>query len=172
MTRKLALAVGLVVVTSGCWTYRGPKGVEAALQDSFGSDLHREVGMKLGPISLKIVGSLSGQDFHLDGVTTLGFAVYEREGGVTQPRRPLQASRFAGPDWSTMVDAHDGDDQVLVLAKARNGSVHEMMMVCVDDDEIVVARLTGHLDALIAKTMEATKNDGPRAARHELPFPN
>ena len=172
MTRKLALVVGIVAVTSGCWTYRGPKGVEDALHDSLGSDLHREVGMKLGPISLKIVGSLSGQDFHLDGVTTLGFAVYEREGGGTQTIRPLETSRFAGPGWSTMLDSHDGDDQVLVLAKAKNGSIHEMMLVAIDGEEVVVARLTGHLDALIAKTMEAAKNDGPAGARHELPFPN
>ena len=171
MTRKLVLVVGLVAMTSGCWTYRGPKGTEAALHDTFG-DLHREVGMKLGPISMKLVGSLSGQDFHLEGVTTLGFAVYEREGGVGKPARPLQASRFAGPEWSTMLDSHDGGDQVLVLAKARNGSIREMMLVAVDDVAIVVARLTGHLDKLIAKTMEAAKNDGPAGARHELPFPN
>src|SRR5215467_9357719 len=107
MTRKLALAVGLVAVTSGCMTYRGPKGVEAALHDSLGSDLHREVGMKLGPISMRLVGSLSGQDFHLEGVTTLGFAVYEREGAGPQPPRPLEVSRFAGPEWSTMLDTHD-----------------------------------------------------------------
>ncbi|HEX4824808.1 MAG TPA: DUF4252 domain-containing protein [Candidatus Polarisedimenticolaceae bacterium] len=172
MSKRLACAVAILVAASGCWTYRGPKGVEAALHDSFGSDLHREVGMKLGPISLKLVGSFAGDDIDLHGVTTLGFAVYEREGSGTKPFRPLDTSRFAGPEWSRMVDAHDGDDQVVVLAKTRNGSIHEMMMVSVDNDEIVVARLTGHLDALIKKTMDAAKNDGPRAARHELAFPN
>jgi hypothetical protein len=40
-----------------------------------------------------------------------------------------------------------------------------MMLVAIDDDEAVVARLTGQLDRLIAKTVDGAQHEGARGAR-------
>ena len=40
-----------------------------------------------------------------------------------------------------------------------------MMLVSIESDEVVVARLKGHLDRLIQKTMAAVDHDGARGAR-------
>jgi hypothetical protein len=147
--------------------YRGPAGVEAALERSVGADLHRELGFKLGPISTKFVASFTSgdEDLNLHDVTHLGFVVYEIGKHGDAARRPIRAGEIAGPGWTTMLDAHDGDGQVLLLVKSRHGSVHEMMLVAIDDDEAVVARLTGQLDRLIAKTVDGAQHEGARGAR-------
>ena len=53
-----------------------------------------------------------------------------------------------------MLSSSDGDEQVLILTKSRGASIHDMVLLAVDADEVVVARLSGHLDALIAKAMD------------------
>ena len=48
MTRARGMALGaLMALTTGCMTYRGPYGVEAALERKLGVELHRELGIKL-----------------------------------------------------------------------------------------------------------------------------
>jgi hypothetical protein len=39
------------------------------------------------------------------------------------------------------------------------------MFLSIESDEVVVARLKGHLDGLIAKTLAAADRDGARGAR-------
>ena len=72
---KIALVLGLIVAASSCLAYRGPAGVEDVIERSLGTDLHREIGFKLGPISTRIVASFSdGDDYQLRDVTSIGFA--------------------------------------------------------------------------------------------------
>jgi len=165
--KQVALAAGLMLAASGCMAYRGPIGVEDALERSLGADLHREVGIKLGPISTQLVASFSsdGGDFELRDVTSIGVAVYEIAPGPHENRKPLKPSELGGSGWTTMLDARDHGDQVILLAKPKHGTIREMLLLAVDDDEVVVARLTGRLDRLIAHAMEATRRDGARGAR-------
>ena len=72
--------------------------------------------------------------------------------------------------WTTMLASRDGDEQVLLLVKPERGTVHHMMVLAVDGDAVVLARLTGRLDGLIAKTMDGAKHDGVHGARAAVGF--
>jgi hypothetical protein len=158
--------VALVALTTGCMTYRGPYGVEDVLERKMGVELHREFGIKLGPLSTKFAASFVGHDDDLDlrDVTRVGVAVFEvaaRNGAAPQRIEPRD---LGGSGWTTALDARDGDEQVLLLVKSRGGSIHDMMLLTVDSDEVVVARLTGHLDEMLAKAMNGAKHEGARGA--------
>jgi hypothetical protein len=52
--------------------------------------------------------------------------------------------------------------------KGNDATIREMMSLSIDGDEVVVARLNGHRDRLIAKTLAAAHRGGPQGARAAL----
>jgi Domain of unknown function (DUF4252) len=165
------LALGMMFAAGGCVGYRGPHGVPATIEDRLGVDLHREVGFKLGPVMTRIAGSIVGHDdgdFDLRGVYGLSVAVFEvtrRDGAVS---RPLEAGDLGMAGWQPMLVSRSGGDQVLVFARAKNGSIRELFLVAADDDEVVIARLTGHLDRFLSKAIAAGEARGPRGVSTAL----
>jgi hypothetical protein len=165
----------LLVTATACFSYRGPVGVEGSLERSLGVELKRDVGIKLGPISTRFVGSLTsddGDDADVDfrDLTSIGVVVFER--GAANGRTP----RRIGPNdlglrgYTTMLSSSDGDEQVLILVKPSGGSIHELVLFAVDTDEVVVARLTGHVDKLLAKALADAKTGGAHGAREAVAF--
>ena len=175
MTRlsRVGWCAAMLLAATGCMTYRGPRGVQDSLERSLGVELKRDVGIKLGPISTRIVASLTADDgdaeFDLHGLTSVGVVVFERghPNGSTPHR--VEPKDLGVTGYSTMLSSSDGDEQVLILTKPRNGSIHDMVLLSVDADEVVVARLTGQLDTLIAKAMDEARSGGAHGARAAVP---
>ncbi len=162
------VAVGLVLFCSGCMTYKGPRGVADTIEQKAGVQLHREFGVKLGPISTKIATSLAHhwvdeEDFR--DVHGIAIAVFEVKGRTGAPAQPITAHDLGVDGWQTMISSRSQDDQLLVLAKPGDGELREMMFVSIDGEEVVVARLKGHLDKLITKTLASADRDGAAGAR-------
>jgi len=166
----------MLLAATACMTYRGPRGVEDSLERSLGVELKRDVGIKLGPISTGIVASLTRDDdrggFDLHGLTSVGVVVFERGRRNGSPPHRVEPKDLGVTGYTTMLASSDGDEQVMILAKPRNGSIHDMVLLTVDADEVVVARLTGRLDALIAKAMDEAKSGGAHGARAAVPIAN
>jgi hypothetical protein len=165
---RIAAAGALVLTASGCMTYRGPYGVEATIERKAQVTLHRESGFKLGPISTKIATSILhryGDDQDFRDLSGIGIAVFEVTRHTGASAQPITAKDLGVEGWQPMIENRSDGDQLLVLAKSRDGEIREMMLVSIEDDEVVVARLKGHLDRLIAKTLSAADHDGPRGAR-------
>ena len=168
MLARFVAAGALVLSVSGCMTYRGPHGVEATIERKAQVELHREMGVKLGPISTKIAASMlrhSGDDQDFRDVSGIGIAVFEVTRHTGAPTQPITAKDLGVEGWQPMIEQRSGGDQLLVLAKTRDGEIREMMFVSIEDEEVVVARLKGHLDRLIAKTLAAADQDGAHGAR-------
>jgi hypothetical protein len=166
---RLAAATAVLAISAtGCMTYRGPRGVEATIERKADVKLHREMGFKLGPLSTKIAVSVlhhwaDDQDFRdLTGIGVAVFEVTRREGA---PAQPITAKDLGAEGWRPMIENRSEGEQLLVLAKPGDGEIREMIFLSIDNDEVVVARLKGHLDRLIAKTLSAAEHDGARGAR-------
>jgi hypothetical protein len=165
---RIAVASALLISATGCMTYRGPYGVEATIERKAHVELQRETGFKLGPISTKIAASIigdsgDGQDFR--DLSGIGIVVFEVTKHTGAPAQPITAKDLGVEGWQPMIENRSDGDQLLVLAKTRDGEIREMMFVSIESDEVVVARLKGHLDRLIAKTLAAADHDGARGAR-------
>jgi hypothetical protein len=165
---RKALASLLFLATTGCMTYRGPRGAEAVLEERLGSSLNRTFGISLGPISTKLVASFVDDDSdgpRLDGLTGIGVAIFEMDAARAHALPTLRAGDFGGKEWEPVVTSRSGDDQVLLLVKSKHGAIHEMMLVAVESDEVVLARLRGRLDEIVRSAVQAAESDGPRGAR-------
>ena len=164
----------LLVTATACFSYRGPVGVEGSLERSLGVELKRDVGIKLGPISTRFVGSLASEDGEADidfkDLTSVGVVVFERGAGNGRTPHRVDAKDLGLRGYTTMLSSSDGEDQVLILVKPSGGSIHEMVLLAVDNDEVVVARLTGHVDKLLAKALDDAKTGGAHGAREAVSF--
>ena len=170
---RIAGIAAVLLTTVGCFAYRGPRGVEDALERQLGVELKRDVGIKLGPVSTQFVASFAGDvgddiDFH--DLTSVGVVVFKREAGRERPAHRIAPKDLGLRGYMTMLSSSDGDDQVLILAKSRGDSIHELVLLAVDTDEVVMARLTGHLDRLLAKAMDEAKTDGAHGWRGTVRF--
>ncbi len=170
---RSALAAALVAASAGCVTYRGPRGIESAIEDQIGANLEREFGLKLGWATTKLTGSIVAHDGDGDAlafqdVTGLGVAVFKVPEGATR-RAALDPGRLGLSGFETVLDARDRDGQVLVLARMRHDTVHEIVLVSCEDDEVVIARLRGDLDGLLQRVTRAADEDGVRGARRAVP---
>ena len=173
MTRARGMALGaLMALTTGCMTYRGPYGVEAALERKLGVELHRELGIKLGPISTNFAASFVGHDDDLDlhDLSRVSAVIFDVGASTGFAPRPIEPVDLGAKGWTTMLASRDGDEQVLLLVKPEGGTIHDMMVLAVDGDEVVLARLTGRLDGLIAKAMDGAEHDGAHGARAAVGF--
>ena len=178
MTRLLRVVwcAAILLTSTACMNYRGPRGVEDSLERSLGVELKRDVGIKLGPISTRIVASLTGDEgddeFGLHGLTSVGVVIFERgrRNGSTPHR--IEPKDLGVKGYTTMFASSDGDEQVMILAKPQNGSIRDMVFLAVDTDEVVLARLSGDLDTLIAKAMDEAKSGGVHGARAVMPIAN
>jgi len=163
----LVCAAIIVVSGSGCMTYRGPQGVAATIEQKAGLELHREFGIKLGPISTRIAASIVHQgdgDLDLRDLSGIGVAVFEVSDKKGAGSQPLTAKDLGVAGWRPMLDTRSDGEQILILVKPNDHEIREMMLLSIDSDEVVVARLKGHLDRLIAKTLDAANRGGAHGA--------
>jgi hypothetical protein len=171
---RIAGTAILFLTMTGCFAYRGPVGVEDSLERSLGVDLKRDIGIKLGPISTRIVGSLAANEEDLDidfrDLTSVGVVVFERGAGNGRTPRRVVPEDLGLRGYTTMLSSSDGDEQVLIMVKPSGASIHEMVLLAVDTDEVVVARVTGHVDKLLAKALDDAKTEGAHGARGAVSF--
>src|SRR5262245_26144492 len=94
-----AVALALFLATTGCVTYRGPRGAEDVIEERLGSRLNRTFGLSLGPISTKIVASFVHDDEDpeapdLRGLTGVGVAIFEMDATRAHALPTLNAEDF------------------------------------------------------------------------------
>ncbi len=178
MTLAKALRSGIVAAlaaaSAACVTYRGPRGIESAIEDQMGVGLEREFGLKLGWTATKITGAIVAHDGDEDALafkdlTGVGVAVFKVPEGASRAATGLDPARLHLASFETVLNVRDRDGQVLVLAKTRHNSIHEVVFLSCDDEEVVVARLRGDLDRLLEQLARASEEDGVRGARRAVP---
>lgn len=175
MTVRTAAVFALLFAAAtapGCGAvfYRGPRGVEGAIERQLDCKLNRQFGLKLGVATSSIAsgvlraaaddedGELVG-DLRLRGVGVAVFEV-ERQGG--HPRR-LDPGKLGLAGWDTVLRVKDDGDQVLVMSRpGRRSGVEEAVLVAYDGEEVVVVRVQGELDGLIRGVAEAARSDSGR----------
>lgn len=173
MIARGAAAVALAAAalgSTGCGMvfYRGPRGMEGAIERQLDCDLNREFGLKLGVATASIASGVvraavdeENEEFlkelHLHHVGVAVFAVERRAAG---PGR-LDPRKLGLVGWDTVARIKDDGEQVLVLSRpGRRGGIKQAVIVTYDGEEVVLVRLKGDLDGLIRAAVEASEKDG------------
>ena len=152
----LLLTAALACTGCGLAFYRGPTGMEGALEQQLDCDLNRDFGLKLGfftaPLASGIVRKAADQDdeqflkgLHLRKV---GVAVFHVENQGEKVRR-LDPAKLGLSGWDTLARVKKDGEQVLVMSKpGKNGGIRNVVVVSTihTTTPIAVARSSGPSD--------------------------
>ncbi len=167
MARKLFLALflgGLVVAGSlaGCLRapHLEPLRYEFARQLE-GAKFQKEFEITLGPISLWFVRVASGwikdEDLrhyrsYLRKLRRVEVGVYEVRnlpGGRSSMKAPARLRSMLRDGWQTAIRVREPETSVWILYRERAGRLRRLQLVILDDNSLVMARVSGRLGDLL-----------------------
>lgn len=172
MPRFVPLALLLLLLPlTGCLYSREMARTRHAVEQHTGADLDRQVVFTIGPLGLRTVGwmaGLSGDDevalarTYLRDVRRVKVGVYEVEApGLLDGTAFPPVRRLERRGWETLVRVREDDEAVWVLYRERKGRIRDLYVVALDDEELVLARVKGRLDRMVARALhERTFWDG------------
>jgi hypothetical protein len=165
-----AVLTGAVLVGSGCGLafYRGPAGMEGALERQLDCELNRDFGLKLGfimaPLASSIVRKTADTDDEafLQGLhlRKVGVAVFHVENQGSDVRR-LDPAKLGLSGWNTLARVKQDGEQLLVMSKPeKSGGIRNVVLVTYNGGEVTIVRIKGDLDRLVQAAAEAAAREG------------
>ncbi|HET9298962.1 MAG TPA: DUF4252 domain-containing protein [Candidatus Polarisedimenticolaceae bacterium] len=166
---RAALAVALLAFTGcGLAFYRGPAGMEGAIERQLDCELNRDFGLKLGFLMAPLASSIvrktadTGDEEFLKGlhIRKVGVAVFHVENQGNDVRR-LDPGKLGLSGWDTLARVKQDGEQLLVMSKPeKSGSIRNVVLVTYNGDEVTIVRIKGDLDKLVQAAAEAAAREG------------
>ena len=165
-----AALTAMILGSSGCGLafYRGPAGMEGALEKQLDCDLNRDFGLKLGFVLAPLASSIvrktadTGDEEFLKGLhlRKVGVAVFHVEHQGSDVRR-LDSGKLGLSGWDTLARVKQDGEQVLVMSKPeKSGGIRNVVVVTYDGGEVTIVRIKGDLDGLVRAAAEAAAREG------------
>lgn len=149
---RLWLVGAALAALSGCLVSPADFSTEkAAIESSTGLSLVPTTSMRVGALALGLAKRSSPESEalleHLDRVEV---AVFDVSGG--SPRRAV-AEFPAERGWTCLVHARERDGAARIFLEESSGSASRLFIVASSGDELVLVRLEGSLDGLLAEAL-------------------
>jgi hypothetical protein len=102
----------------------------------------------------------------LKDVSRVEVAVYDVTGDdlARSVTTPSHVGELLDKGWELAARVREPDQSVWVLCRVDDESVRELFVVSLDRDELVLVKVKGRLERLIARAL--SDKDGPRLGRH------
>lgn len=166
MYRPLWTGPALVLaclLLSGCFYSREVARTRHAIEQAYPeARFDREMVLSLGPVSLFTAGLLTGlasdetEDVrpYLRYLRRVKVGVYAVEGLPPLDAVDLpQLRRLREKGWETLIATREEDATTWTLYRERRGTVRDVYVLTLSEDELVMVRLKGRLDKLLAHAM-------------------
>jgi len=133
-------------------------------------DFHKNVTLSFGPVTMVLARTVTSfipdareARPYLRDVSHLQVAVYEVEGapGSEGVRTPAALQHLMDNGWEMAVRVRDEGELVWVLYRIEKESVREMFVVALSDDELVLVKVRGRLERIMAAALhDASSGEG------------
>lgn len=170
--RKLALAVVLLAapLANGCmWApelTEVKRDIERQLPDV---GFRKNVTLSFGPLTMALARAITSlvpdageaRDYLRD-VSRVQVAIYELDhpAGETALETPRRLQELLDEGWEMAVRVRDRDEVVWLLYRIDDDSVREMFVVVMGDRELVLVKVKGRLERLLAQALEHARDEG------------
>ena len=169
MLRRTLLTLLAVLVfavpLAGCFysreIARTRRDIERAYPDA---RFDREIVVNLGPGSMRALGWLAGlvpedepqmASDYLYEISRVKVGVYRTEDLPDLDAVNLSAvDRFERDGWDVAAQMREDDEVFWLLYKERRNEVRDLYVVVLSEEELVLARIRGHLNRLMTKIVE------------------
>ncbi|MDX1739797.1 MAG: DUF4252 domain-containing protein [Rhodothermales bacterium] len=154
----------LALATSGCIYSREISNTRRVIEDEIpGSQFDRKIVLSIGSGTLRTAGWLTSlipdEDMeevrlYLDDVERIKVGIYETEslpddGSSGAPMLSDMVER----GWEVAVRVRDERDRVWLMYRSHRNRVRALFVIVLNEDNLVIARVEGHLDRILQRAM-------------------
>ena len=157
------LVILLALPLAGCFFSREIADTRRDIEHAYPDlRLEKQIVLNLGPISMRTIGWMAGlvPDPEVDAARAYLKDIRRVKVGVFRAERPDRLARMDVDDfgfedgWQVAVRARQEGEHVWVLYKEHPETIRDVYVVVLSDEDLVVARLRGNLNRLVARAME------------------
>jgi uncharacterized protein DUF4252 len=158
-TKPLALLVVCLPLLSGCIYSREIANIRDDIEEIMDARFEREVVVSLGPRMFRTASWIARQvpdvyaqmaSDYVGEIDRVKVGVYRvAEQPTSRQLRIDQIPRFRRSGWEVAVRVEEDGQTVWVLYRERHESIRDMLVLVLDDSELVIARVRGHLNELV-----------------------
>ena len=158
------LLLAVVLATSGCIYSREISNTRRAIEEEIpGSQFDRKIVLSIGSGTLRTAGWLTSlipdDDMeevrrYLDDVKRIKVGIYETESLPDDgpPGAPM-LSDMVERGWEVAVRLRDERDRVWLLYRSHRDRIRALFVIVLNEDNLVIARVEGHLDRIVQRAM-------------------
>ncbi|MBO6573973.1 MAG: DUF4252 domain-containing protein [Rhodothermales bacterium] len=167
MRRSFTHVILLLILAptlAGCFYSREIAHIREDIEDILGARFEREVVVKVGPRLFRTVSWISGRvpdvyaqmaSDYVREIDRVKVGVYSVEKQPTRSDlRFNRVPRFKRSGWEVAVRVEDDSETVWVLYRERYDSIRDMLVLVLNRDELVIARIEGHLNELVSMAVQ------------------
>lgn len=148
-----------MLLCSGCFYSREIAHIRTDVEDILDARFDQEVVVTVGPRAFRTISWIARRvpDVYAQMASDYVGEIDRVKVGVYTVRdRPTHRTlamdkvpRFRRSGWEVAVRVEEDEDTVWVLYRERYGSIRDMLVLALNDDEFVIARVQGHLNELV-----------------------
>ncbi len=166
-THRISLIAVVAVVglaSSGCMYSREMSSTRRSIEAEFpGAEFDRKLVFTVGSVGLRVASWVTGlvpdeevADVreYIDDVRRVKVGIYDTEhvpesngGGIPVLRGLVDKG------WEIAVQSREESEHVWVLYRARRDRVRDIFVIVLNEEELVIVRVTGHLDRVLQRAM-------------------
>ena len=161
---RLAMIACVAILMTGCMRSRQLESLCDEIADQCPSaHFSREFSLSLGPMSMGLVRFATGFSEeareareYLSGISRVQLAIYEVTSAPRAARLklPHQLRELIDEDgWEMVVKSSEKDETAWILFREDDGKIRDMLITALDDRDLVMIRVSGHLNELFEKAM-------------------
>lgn len=149
---------------SGCIYSREIAHTRRDIEQHTGADFDRQVVFNLGPRTFRTLSWMAGlgpddeaqmASAYLSEIRRIKVGVYHTEHLPNLDTVDLSMlGRFERQGWEVAVQTREDDEAVWLLYREQRGEVRDLYVVVLNEEELVLARLHGHLDHLFERAVQ------------------
>lgn len=152
------------MLASGCLYSREISHVRNSIERAFpGADFDRKMVLSVGSFWMRtsswILGMTGDQDAenisgYLSDINRVKIGVYDTENLPEERGSGVLFDDLVDHGWEPAVQVRDEQGHVWILYRSHRNRIRDAFVIVLDDEQLVIARVDGHLDRLIQKAME------------------
>ncbi|HEU4364290.1 MAG TPA: DUF4252 domain-containing protein [Candidatus Krumholzibacteria bacterium] len=129
----------------------------------------KNVTLSFGPLTMVLARTITGlipdageARAYLRDVSKVQVAIYEIDGTPegTAVETPARLQELLDEGWEMAVRVREEHEVVWLLYRLDDESVREMFVVVMSDDELVLVKVKGRLERLLAEALEHARDEG------------
>ncbi len=165
MRSTLSIVLVLGSALSGCIYSLEINRTRQTIEREFpGAEFDQKIVLSIGSFGLRTAGwfveladddDIENLSRYVSDLDRVKVGIYETESLPAVPGTGAPVLRqLVDQGWEPAVQVREDGEHVWILYRARRDRVRDVLVIVLNDQELVIARLKGHLDRLVTRAIE------------------